>query len=112
MVTVCQLAVYAMEGKPLTAMNVGCFPTKTLDISVLKDVPRVGLGKMHEAVAPVARFSLRVLLVTGQTSMGGLGYQGLSVGLLSRNGSKYRAPVNPDHHRDYFPIAGIPGAFI
>ncbi|GAJ03821.1 unnamed protein product, partial [marine sediment metagenome] len=28
--------VYAMGGKPLTAMNVVCFPTKSLDISVLK----------------------------------------------------------------------------
>ena len=29
--------VYAMGGKPLTAMNVVCFPTKKLDIAVLKD---------------------------------------------------------------------------
>ena len=30
--------VYAMGGKPLTAMNVVCFPTKKLDISILKDI--------------------------------------------------------------------------
>ncbi len=30
--------VYAMGGKPLTAMNVVCFPTKLLDISVLKEI--------------------------------------------------------------------------
>jgi selenide,water dikinase len=41
--------VYAMGGKPLTAMNVVCFPTKALDISVLKDILRGGLDKMREA---------------------------------------------------------------
>ena len=30
--------VYAMGGKPLTAMNVVCFPIKSLDISVLKNM--------------------------------------------------------------------------
>jgi selenide,water dikinase len=43
--------VYAMGGKPLTAMNVVCFPVKSLDISVLKDVLRGGLDKMREAGA-------------------------------------------------------------
>ena len=41
--------VYAMGGKPLTAMNVVCFPTKKLDISVLKDILKGGIGKMKEA---------------------------------------------------------------
>jgi len=41
--------VYAMGGKPLTAMNIVCFPTKRLDISVLKDILRGGIDKMHEA---------------------------------------------------------------
>lgn len=41
--------VYAMGGKPLTAMNVVCFPTKTLDISILKDILRGGADKMVEA---------------------------------------------------------------
>jgi len=41
--------VYAMGGKPLTAMNVVCFPTKRLDISVLKDILRGGIDKMREA---------------------------------------------------------------
>ena len=39
--------VYAMGGKPLTAMNVVCFPAKTLDISVLKNILRGGLDKMR-----------------------------------------------------------------
>jgi len=41
--------VYAMGGKPLTAMNIVCFPIKTMDKSVLKEVLRGGLDKMREA---------------------------------------------------------------
>ena len=41
--------VYTMGGKPLTAMNIVCFPTQTLDISVLKDILRGGVDKMLEA---------------------------------------------------------------
>jgi len=41
--------VYAMGGKPLTAMNVVCFPTDSLDILVLKDILRGGIDKMDEA---------------------------------------------------------------
>jgi selenide,water dikinase len=41
--------VYAMGGKPLTAMNVVCFPSKTMDISVLRDILQGGLEKMREA---------------------------------------------------------------
>ena len=41
--------VYAMGGKPLTAMNIVCFPSKTLDISVLQDILRGGIDKMNEA---------------------------------------------------------------
>lgn len=40
--------VYAMGGKPLTAMNVVCFPVQTMDLSVLKDVLRGGADKMIE----------------------------------------------------------------
>jgi len=41
--------VYTMGGKPLTAMNVVCFPINKLDISVLQDVLRGGVDKMKEA---------------------------------------------------------------
>ena len=41
--------VYAMGGKPLTAMNVVCFPIKTMDIAVLRDILTGGLEKMREA---------------------------------------------------------------
>jgi selenide,water dikinase len=41
--------VYAMGGRPLTAMNIVCFPVKTLDISVLREILRGGLEKMAEA---------------------------------------------------------------
>ena len=41
--------VYAMGGKPLTALNVVCFPQKTMDFSILREVLRGGLDMMHEA---------------------------------------------------------------
>ena len=41
--------VYAMGGKPLTAMNIVCFPVKTMDMSILKEILAGGLDKMHEA---------------------------------------------------------------
>jgi selenide,water dikinase len=41
--------VYAMGGKPLTALNIVCFPQGTLDISILREVLQGGLDKMHEA---------------------------------------------------------------
>lgn len=41
--------VYAMGGRPLVAMNIVCFPAKTMDISVLREVLAGGLDKMHEA---------------------------------------------------------------
>jgi selenide,water dikinase len=41
--------IYAMGAKPLTAMNIVCFPVKTIDISVLREVLRGGLDKMREA---------------------------------------------------------------
>ena len=43
--------VYAMGGQPLTAMNIVCFPIKTMDISVLKEILAGGLEKAHEAGA-------------------------------------------------------------
>ena len=41
--------VYAMGGRPLTAMNLVAFPVKTLASSVLKDILLGGLSKMEEA---------------------------------------------------------------
>jgi selenide,water dikinase len=41
--------VYTMGGKPLTAMNIVCFPSQTMDIAVLKEILRGGLDKMEEA---------------------------------------------------------------
>ncbi len=46
--------VYAMGGRPLCAMNIVCFPGKTMDISVLKQILRGGLSKMREAGAVLA----------------------------------------------------------
>lgn len=41
--------VYAMGGKPLTAMNIVCFPTKVMDMSILREILAGGLDKMREA---------------------------------------------------------------
>lgn len=43
--------IYAMGGKPLTAMNIVCFPIKTVEKAVLRDILRGGLEKIHEAGA-------------------------------------------------------------
>lgn len=43
--------IYAMGGRPLTAMNIVCFPKSTLDKSILKDILKGGLEKIHEAGA-------------------------------------------------------------
>jgi selenide,water dikinase len=41
--------VYAMGGRPLTALNVVCFPRDTLDFSILREVLKGGLDMLHEA---------------------------------------------------------------
>ncbi len=41
--------VYAKGGRPLTAMNLVCFPVKSMDISILRDIMAGGLEKLHEA---------------------------------------------------------------
>jgi len=43
--------VYAMGGRPLCAMNIVCFPQKDMDISVLTEILKGGLSKIHEAGA-------------------------------------------------------------
>lgn len=50
--------VYAKGGRPLTAMNIVCFPVKTMEITILRDILRGGLDKMREA---------GVLLIGGHT---------------------------------------------
>lgn len=46
--------VYAMGGKPLTAMNICCFPVKSLAPEVFREILRGGLDKVHEAGAVLA----------------------------------------------------------
>ena len=46
--------VYAMGGKPLTALNVVMFPSKQLDIGILKEILRGGSDKVMEAGASMA----------------------------------------------------------
>ncbi len=43
--------IYAMGGKPITAMNLVGFPRLTLDLSILTEILRGGLEKIHEAGA-------------------------------------------------------------
>jgi len=46
--------VYAMGGKPLTALNLVMFPSKKLDMGFLKDILRGGSDKVLEAGASMA----------------------------------------------------------
>jgi len=41
--------IYAMGAKPVTAMNIVCFPSDTFSIPVLRDILRGGLDKLAEA---------------------------------------------------------------
>jgi selenide,water dikinase len=43
--------VYAMGGRPICAMNIVCFPQSKMDISVLTEILKGGLDKIHEADA-------------------------------------------------------------
>jgi selenide,water dikinase len=46
--------VYAMGGKPLTALNLVMFPSKKLDMSFLKEILRGGSDKVREANVSMA----------------------------------------------------------
>jgi len=41
--------VYAMGGVPITAMNIVCFPVKTMDMAILKEILKGSLDKLQEA---------------------------------------------------------------
>ncbi len=43
--------VYTMGGRPVTAMNVVCFPSGDMDIDILQEILRGGLDKIQEAGA-------------------------------------------------------------
>lgn len=43
--------VYAMGGRPLTAMNVVCFPTRSMDKAILGEILRGGIEQIHAAAA-------------------------------------------------------------
>ena len=46
--------VYAMGGKPLTALNLVMFPSRKLDMAILKEILRGGSDKIKEAGAAMA----------------------------------------------------------
>lgn len=41
--------IYAMGGEPLTAMNVVCFPSTTMDLSILREILEGGLATLRVA---------------------------------------------------------------
>lgn len=41
--------IYAMGGRPLTALNIVCFPIRKMDVKILREILRGGLDKMREA---------------------------------------------------------------
>nr|HID59059.1 selenide, water dikinase SelD [Desulfobacterales bacterium] len=43
--------IYAMGGRPVTAMNIVCFPAKVLSMGILREILRGGLEKVEEAGA-------------------------------------------------------------
>jgi selenide,water dikinase len=43
--------IYAMGGRPLLALNIACFPLRTVALDTIKAVLRGGLDKLHEAGA-------------------------------------------------------------
>lgn len=43
--------IYAMGGRPLTALNIACFPLQTTPADTLKAILRGGMDKIHEAGA-------------------------------------------------------------
>lgn len=43
--------VYAMGGRPLTALNLVCFPSRKVDIAILREILRGGADKILEAGA-------------------------------------------------------------
>lgn len=46
--------VYAMGGRPITAMNIACFPITKMDKDVLRAILAGGIEKVHEARAALA----------------------------------------------------------
>jgi len=46
--------VYAMGGKPLTALNIVCFPIKDMDKTILRSILEGGLEVIHKAGAVMA----------------------------------------------------------
>ena len=46
--------IYAMGGKPITAMNIVCFPIKDMDKAILKEILHGGLEIIHNAGAVMA----------------------------------------------------------
>lgn len=46
--------IYAMGGRPSTALNIVCFPGKGMDLSILKSILKEGVEKIRESGALMA----------------------------------------------------------
>jgi len=46
--------VYAMGGRPISALNIVCFPSQALDLAVLREILAGGLRKLREARVALA----------------------------------------------------------
>ena len=68
--------IYAMGARPVTAMNLAGFPSRKLDISVLKDILRGGSDKMAEAGVNVHLGALITLCVGGGIHWRAFGFGG------------------------------------
>ena len=94
--------IYTMGGKPITAMNVVCFPSSTMDILILREILRGGLDKMQEAgVALMGGHS-----VTDPEMKYGLSVTGVvhPDKLITNSGTRNRRLPGPDQnsgHRDH-----------
>ncbi len=62
--------IYAKGGRPLTAMNIVCFPSETMDMGILREIIKGGVDKLTEA---------KVVLLGGHSVMDPEMKYGLSV---------------------------------
>ena len=96
--------VYAKGGKPLTAMNIVCFPTETMDMAILREILLGGLdnGEVLVTVSPPGGYTptgvaSRTLWISGtDVALGGIGFRptGWLVGSVfaDNDGDSQRAP--------------------
>jgi selenide, water dikinase len=82
--------IYAMGGRPVTAMNIVCFPIRTMDVKILREILRGGLDQMREA---------GVLLIGGHSVEDNEPKYGLSVtGVIHPERIRFNNRAKPGDH--------------